>query len=89
MNFRNCEHFKQLIDNIKNGIFENNWGKSEFIKFSGIKNIDVVIYTIYYRDMIKVLKHLIGHEPFVDNFTYIPVRNYNTDDFQERTRYDR
>ena len=33
--------------------------------------------------MIKILKHLIGHESFVDNFAYIPVRNYNADDFQE------
>ena len=33
--------------------------------------------------MVKFLKNLISYEPFVDNFAYIPVRSYNTDDFQK------
>ena len=80
--FRNGEEFKHLIEHIDGGVLDDNWEIYEFTRLSEIEGIENVDYRVYYRDVIKAVRFLIGHEPFADSLAYAPIRNYSTDDPQ-------
>jgi hypothetical protein len=34
--------------------------------------------SVWYKDVISIVRFLISHEPFTDNLTYAPIREYNS-----------
>jgi len=73
--FLNAEHYRQLVHNgIPWGIYGDGWTVDTLRVPSNVDMADDFEYKIYYRDVIEVVRFLMGHKPFKDNLTWAPIR---------------
>jgi Plavaka transposase len=74
INFRNAEDVFRAAHKIPYGIRGDDW---KTVEFSGTPNYEgepTVKYTVYYRDVMKVIQFLIGYRPFEQHLSYAPIR---------------
>ena len=65
------------IYDIPYGIPDDIWKISDIEVEQETIGLSPSIYQIRYRDIIKVLQFLIGHEPFKHHLSYAPVRQFS------------
>ena len=79
--FRTADHYRQLAElDIQWGIHNDGWRVDDLCVPSEISGADDFRYEIYYRDIVEVIRFLLGHRPFKDNLAYAPVKIKNDND---------
>ena len=77
LSFSSHNELMSKIHNIPYGIPDDVWKISEIEVEQEIIGLAPSIYQIRYRDIVKVLQFLIGHEPFKHHLSYAPVRQFS------------
>lgn len=76
--YNNANEWQVKMHDILDGIPEDEWQRKEF-QFSPDQYTTPICHVIY-RDIIKVIKFLIGHPPFEEDLVYAPIRLRNQAD---------
>ena len=77
LSFSSHNELMSKIHDIPHGIPDDIWNISEIEVEQEIIGLAPSIYQIRYRDIVKVLRFLIGHEPFKHHLSYAPVRQFS------------
>jgi Plavaka transposase len=77
LSFSSHNELMSKIHNIPHGIPDDIWNISEIEVEQEIIGLAPSTYQIRYRDIVKVLRFLIGHEPFKHHLSYAPVRQFS------------
>ena len=77
LSFSSHNELMSKIHNIPHGIPDDIWNISEIEVKQEIIGLAPSTYQIRYRDIVKVLRFLIGHEPFKHHLSYAPVRQFS------------
>jgi len=83
LSFANSTEWLNTLHQIPYGIQDDDWKTVTMTIQPDANDTGLTEYIFYYRDIIKVIEFLIGHEPFADSLTYAPVQVYST---REKTR---
>ena len=75
--YANAEEWKRRVSQVPHGIQEDKWIRQGITIRKTIDDIQGVTSVIYYRDIIMILRFLLGHRAFEQNMTYAPVRLTN------------
>ena len=78
--FRNADEWRALLEAIPSGIPDEEWTVENFRIKGEVEGVQRREYSIYFRDIERVIRFLMGHRPFMDNLTYAPVRRYGNSD---------
>jgi hypothetical protein len=77
LSFSSHNELMSKIHNIPYGIPDDIWKISEIEVEQETIGLAPSTYQIRYRDIVKVLRFLIGHEPFKHHLSYAPVRQFS------------
>ena len=89
---KNADEWYGKLEAIPWGIEDDDWTCRSFAVESAVdKQLKPVAYDVYFRDIVKVIKFLMGHKPFEKDLTYAPVKAYKvpknaTDDEDAKIR---
>ena len=85
LSFRNADDWLEQLHRIPHGISNDGWTTDEFSITSDVSGLTDIDYNLHYRDVLEVMRFLLGHEPFQDNLVYAPVRVKTLDDVRVYT----
>ena len=75
--FRNGQEWHKLLEQIPWDTPDDKWFQMSFKMDTKIDGLNVEGPKVYYRDIISVLRFLLGHQPFNENLTYAPIKVTN------------
>jgi hypothetical protein len=84
LSFSSHNELMSKIHDIPHGIPNDIWNISEIEVEQEIIGLAPSTYQIRYRDIVKVLRFLIGHEPFKHHLSYAPVRQFSGTGIENR-----
>ena len=85
LSYRNGDECTEQLNRVPHGISEDGWTTDEFNISSQVSGLTDIDYNLHYRDVLNVIRFLLGHEPFQDNLVYAPVRVKTADDVRVYT----
>lgn len=80
LKYQNSDDLINLEDRISQGLNIDGWKQRRFTIQPMISGASPVEYSIIYRNIITVLRFLLGHRAFREDMVFEPVRQYNSDD---------
>ena len=78
--FRNGNELEAKIHEIPWGSRDDGWTRAVIKLDTNVADMESTSCTVYFCDVIQVLRFLLGHGPFKDNLTYAPERHYISTD---------
>jgi hypothetical protein len=84
LSFSSHNELMSKIHDIPYGIQDDIWKISEIEVEQETIGLSPSIYQIRYRDIVKVLQFLMGHEPFKHHLSYAPVRQFSGTEIDNR-----
>ena len=78
--FSNGRGWLRRLETIPHGIKDDDWTTEHLtipLEFSGVKTHRVMFV---YRDILRVIRFLLGYRPFKEELVYAPVRHFNSKD---------
>jgi len=88
LSFTNSTEWLNTLHQIPYGIQDDDWKTITMTIQQDTNNSRPTDYVFYYRDIVKVIEFLIGHEPFTDNLNYAPIRVYSTREKKSRIYHE-
>ena len=73
-NFENANQYREKLHVIFYDITNDNWKKHSFIVEININNIEFIKYTIYYKNVHKIMKFLLQYESFKKHLTFVSLK---------------
>lgn len=72
--FRNTDEWREQVHRVPWGIPEDQWRRDSFTVSSIMSGLADIEYATYYRDVLSVVRFLLGHTPFKHNLVYASVQ---------------
>lgn len=86
ISFRSANQWHHMIHQTQHGINSDEWQQTVF-NIRECSELDRGDHTIYYRDILSVIRYLIGHKPFAHHLHFAPEQHFYMDNDREIRTY--